>query len=370
MSESIKIGIIVIIGLSVVLFATWDLLFGARYISPELVYSSANNQATELLEPGSLPAITIVNDVAVVASNQSSTAEPNSTDVTNSTTPYNQAGEVNGNLEPLSPSQPSAPSQHSAPSEHSAPSQHSAPSEHSAPSQHSAPSEHSPPSQTTKQSRTASASQTSILPRQITTSGPIARGPSGLNANGELTNNGHEQTDPAIAIARNATLRLERSLKRQQRNPEQQLQIATVGTNNRKTMQSAQTSGPSLSEVAETTSVTPDPNTDKAISLTYLPNTQVTCSIPSDRVTQIDVQYRPKSYSIKGMSLIEIDRLVQSYRECGGKLAISKNDLPDSGSNPDAELYTLRQNEVKYLLTQLRVKKGDMVFPDNEPTDQ
>jgi len=103
--------------------------------------------------------------------------------------------------------------------------------------------------------------------------------------------------------------------------------------------------------------------TVRAIDLAYALPKDSNCALPTEDHPRVGVHYRPTSYAIKGQSLTNIDKLIELYKKCGGKLLIVDNKAETDES--DQHLIQLRQDEVKYYLLQRRIPKDDMIFSDN-----
>jgi len=107
-------------------------------------------------------------------------------------------------------------------------------------------------------------------------------------------------------------------------------------------------------------------NTVRALDLAYVAPIESKCS--SDPI-RIGVDYRLKSYAIKGQSLSKIDKLVNQYEKCGGGTMLILQT--EAGTQDTKErLIQLRKDEVKYYLLQRRIPKDNMIFSDNKPEDQ
>ena len=345
MSEPIKIGIFVSIGLLLAIVATWDLLFGDRYGSTTYRHTSYTGQNSAQYS----------NETPAVSDETSDDTEDDSTQTkgeSTSSTSYSYAAPnysqtVNTLAEPVTQDSPLSGSKRS---------------------------ENKENARSTDSTQTLAVSNQSVKAQSTQNNQTPVNNPSAnkipsdkieTDAQDTAVRDELKQEDPDRQIARNSVQRLERSLQRSQNKLDEQPEPVATQTKNQAI---GKTSAAGLTKVLNATETTREPNTDRALSISYQFDSEVMCAPPPNQVTKIDVLYRKNSYSIKGLSLYDIDRLVQLYRVCGGTLSISKNELPHA--EPDTDLYTRRQNEVKYLLTQLRVKKGDMVFSDSETTDQ
>lgn len=103
--------------------------------------------------------------------------------------------------------------------------------------------------------------------------------------------------------------------------------------------------------------------TIRAVDLAHITPKDSNCVRPDEIHPRIGVHYRPTSFAIKGRSLTNIDKLIELYQKCGGKMLIFDNKVETEGS--DEHLIQLRQDEVKYYLLQRRVPKDDIVFSEN-----
>jgi len=333
MSESIKIGIFVSAGLLLAIIVSWDLLFGDRYGSTTFTHTSNTGLNYAQNSHETSPANDETLDETELDSTQTKTESAHSTSYSYAAPNYKQT--ANTSAEPIAPSsQPSG----------------------------------SPQSQNTDNARSTDSTQAPMVSSRTVTAESTPRENVESDTQDASVSVEHIQEDPDIQIARNSVQRLEQALNRKQTSSDQQPEAAASRTNKQATGKTSTSKLTKVANVANAKATTLEPNTDRALSISYQFDTEVMCAPPPDQTTKIDVLYRKNSYSIKGLSLYDIDRLVQLYRVCGGTLSITKNELPYT--EPDAELYTRRQNEVKYLLTQLRVKKGDMVFSDSKTTDQ
>ncbi len=104
-------------------------------------------------------------------------------------------------------------------------------------------------------------------------------------------------------------------------------------------------------------------NTVRGIELALVTSEKTQCSNRDKKPHYVGVLFRGKSASIKGVSLSDIDKLVELLRLCDGTLVIVPNER--NSRNLSESLVERRQKEVKYYLLQRRVPKENILVSNN-----
>ena len=104
-------------------------------------------------------------------------------------------------------------------------------------------------------------------------------------------------------------------------------------------------------------------NTVRGIELALVTSEKTQCSNRDKKPHYVGVLFRGKSASIKGVSLSDIDKLVELLRLCNGTLVIVPNER--NSRDLSESLVERRQEEVKYYLLQRRVPKENILVSKN-----
>lgn len=87
-----------------------------------------------------------------------------------------------------------------------------------------------------------------------------------------------------------------------------------------------------------------------------------TCAVAVPEDLRLGIRFRKESAAIRGSSLTEIDRLVQTYRSCGGVVRL-ENHAEAPATAPEV-LRQRRQEEVKYYLMQRRIPLQNILLSE------